>query len=42
MALPNSQKVSLSDALQVVPLFDRSNIPLSDFIEGCYEAKAML
>ena len=42
MALPNGQQVSLRDALEVVPLFDRSNIPLSHFIEGCYEAKAML
>ena len=42
MALPNSQQVSLIDALEVVALFDGSNIPLSHFIEGCYEAKAML
>ena len=42
MALPNSQQVSLRDALEVVPLFDGSNIPLSHFIEGCYEAKAVL
>ena len=42
MALPNSQQVSLRDALEVVPLFDGSNIPLSHFIEGSYEAKATL
>ena len=42
MALPNSQQVSLRNALEVVPLFDASNIPLSNFIEGRYEAKAML
>ena len=42
MVLPNDQQVSLRDALEVVPLFDESNIPLSHFIEGCYEAKAML
>ena len=35
MVLPNSQKMSLTDALEVVPLFDGSNIPLSHFIEGC-------
>ena len=38
----NNQQVSLRDALEVVPLFDGSNIPLSHFIEGCYKAKAML
>ena len=42
MALPNGQRVSLRDALEVVPLFDGNNIPLPHFIEGCYEAKAML
>ena len=42
MALPNSQQVSLRDALEVVPLFNGSNIPLSHFIEGFYKAKAML
>ena len=42
MVLPNNQQVSLRDALEVVPLFDGINIPLSHFIEGCYEAKAML
>ena len=40
--LPNNQQVSLSNALEVVPSFDGSNIPLSHFIEGCYVAKAML
>ena len=39
MVLPNNQQVSLHDALEVVPLFDGSNIPLSHFIEGSYEAK---
>ena len=29
MALPNSQQVSLRDALEVVPLFDGSYIPIS-------------
>ena len=38
----NSQQVSLRDALEVVPLFDRSNIPISNFIEGCNETKTML
>ena len=42
MALPNSQQVSLRDSLEVVPLFDGSNIPLSHFIEECYDAKAIL
>ena len=42
MDLPNSQQVSLRDELEGVPLFDGSNIPLSHFLEGCYEAKAML
>ena len=28
----NSQQVSLRDALEVVPLFDRSNLPLSHFL----------
>ena len=42
MALPNSQQVPLRDALEGVPLFDGSNIPLTHFIEGCYEAKTML
>ena len=39
---PNSPQVSLRDALEVVPLFDECNIPSSNFIEGRYEAKAML
>ena len=42
MVLPNSQELSLRDALQVVPLFDGSNIPLLHFIKGFYEAKVML
>ena len=42
MALPNTQQVSLCDALEVVSLFDGSNIPLSHFIEECYEVKAIL
>ena len=42
MALPNSQQVSLRNALEVVPLFDKNNISLSHFIERCYEAQAML
>ena len=37
MALPNGQQVSLRNALEAVPLFDGSNIPLSHFIEGRYE-----
>ena len=40
--LVNSPHVFLRDALEVVPLFDESKIPLSHFIEGCYEAKAIL
>ena len=28
MVLPNNQQVSLRDALEVLPLFDASNIPL--------------
>ena len=42
MVLPINQQVSSRDALEVVPLFGGSNIPLSHFIEGCYEAMAML
>ena len=42
VGIPNSQQVSLRDALQVAPLFDGSNLPFSHFIEGCMEAKAML
>ena len=38
----NSQQVSLRDALNLVPSFAGSNVPLSHSIEGCYEAKAML
>ena len=34
MVLPNNQQVSLRDVLEVVPLFDGSNISLSHFIEG--------
>ena len=40
MALLNGQQVSLREALEVVPLFDESNITLSHFIEGCYEEKS--
>ena len=42
MVLPNNQQVFLRDALEVANLFDGSNILLSHFIEGCYEAKVML
>ena len=42
VVIPNSQQVSLRDALEVVPLFEGSNLTLSHFIEGCMEAKAML
>ena len=42
IAIPNSQKVSIRDALEVIPFFDGSNIPLSHLIEGCMDAKAML
>ena len=42
VVIPNSQQVSLHDALEVVPLFDGSDIPLSHFIGGCMKAKAML
>ena len=42
VVIPNSRRVSLCDALEVVPLFDGSNLPLSHFIDGCMEAKAML
>ena len=42
MALPNSQRVLLRDSLEVVPLCDGSNITSSHFIEGYYEAIAML
>ena len=42
VVIPNGQQVSSCDALEVVPLFYGSNLPLSHFIEGCMEAKAML
>ena len=42
VVIPNIQQVSLRDTLEVVPLFEGSNIPLSHFIEVCMEAKAML
>ena len=42
VVIPDSQQVSLRDALEVVLLFDRGNLPLSHFIEGSMEAKAML
>ena len=42
VVISNSQQVSLRDALEVVPMFDGCNLPLSHFIEGCMEAKAML
>ena len=42
VVIRNSQQVSLRDALEVVSLFYGSNLPLSHFIEGCMEAKAML
>ena len=35
-------QVSLRDALEVEPLFYGSNSPLSHFIKGCYEVKAIL
>ena len=38
VVIPNSQQVSLRDALEVVPLFDGSNVSLSHFIEACIEA----
>ena len=40
--IPNSHQVTVRDALEVVPLFEGSNLPLSHSIEGCMEAKAML
>ena len=40
--LNSNQTVSLKDALQVVPEYNGSNIPLSQFLEGCSEAKEML
>ena len=36
------QVVTLGDALMVVPEFNRRNIPLAQFIEGCNEAKCMI
>ena len=36
------QVVILRDALMVVPAFNGKNIPLSQFIEGCNEAKCMI
>ena len=42
VVIPNSQQVSLRDALEMVPLFDGSKLPLSHFIESCIEARAML
>ena len=42
VVIPKSQQVSLRDALELVPLFGGSNVPLSHFIESCMEAKAML
>ena len=36
------QVVSIKDALKIVPEFDGKNIPLSQFLEGCTEALAML
>ena len=42
MPIPNNQQVPLRDGLEIVPQFDGKNIPLSVFIEGCFEAKSML
>ena len=42
VVIPNSQQVSSRDALEVIPLFDGSDVLLAHFIEGCMEAKAML
>ena len=36
------QVVTLRDALMVVPEINGKNIPLSQFIEGCNEAKCMI
>ena len=33
---------TLKYAVEAVPFFDGSNIPLNYFIEGCEEAKSML
>ena len=35
----NSQQVSLRQGIELVPLFDGSNVPLSHCNEGCIEAK---
>ena len=40
--LTSNQTVSLKDALQVEPEYNDSNIPLSQFLEECSEAKEML
>ena len=42
VVIPNCKQVFLRDALEVVSMFDGSNVPLSHIIEGCMEAKAML
>lgn len=42
VALHHNQVVSLKDAIQVVPEFDGSNIPLREFLEGCAEALLMI
>ena len=42
VVIPNSHQVPLRNALVIVPLFDESYVPLSHFMEGCMEAKAML
>ena len=42
VVIPSSQQASLRDELEVVPLFDWSNVPLSPFFEGYMEAKSML
>ena len=42
IAIPNSQQVSIRDALEVAPLFDGSNVPLAHFVKGCMEANPML
>ena len=42
MALPNGQVVTLRDAVEVVPYFSGRNIPITQFVDGCYEALSML
>ena len=42
VVIPNSQQVSLCSALEVVSLFDGSNLPLLHSIGGYMEANAML